>query len=1658
MALIQQYLQYFNWNYLFIVFAVFGLIGGIVALIRGIRHTVAKYIVDGILIVLLLAYIKQLAILVGDINLSSLNYAFTVQGVSYPLTTVNLFVINVIEGSGLVSSASDPALVQLGLSLVQSIIGLAVMVVGILIIVILLGPILGDIFRLIFGAIFSSSEKREKKEKVKKHRFASFLVALVCGSVIGALLLSPLTAAANSISRTAIEINNAQDNGELSEDQFGEYQDLIDLFAAYQDSQVFAAMTLGTGNEADALDTKIMDQVTYMTISGTKIYISSEVTNLIEMLSTVASSVSYDGTDLNIDFTAASSPDTIQSLLDGLGNWQILMELLPIAVEIGLNGADTSSYDFDLDFSDIDWSDSLTDISTIYEKFYDAGLVEEYVLPMLKNEAVPDAFLLDYTQKDSMKALVEAVGDSELISTSLSEILSGFAKQTAIEQGIDYISTDITKYDAIDWGDELANTVEFAYDLGRLLDLTSINSETMDGLTETLTDALNDSGKLENVKSLICGGSISFEATADLPADLVEGFDGLLNSAITTSGIIDISGMLKSVLGSVDGINDYIDQTTLYKVCDDIGESNDLAGEVGIMIDAIPELKKIADDGLDLENDVDGSVDTIRSILDIVKDSEIISGILPGMIKSILSDSQFEDLFYGLTVDDFDFECLDTNGDSQLIPEVENLLDVISLTLNLTDTLSDESLDTNAKLDNIDTGDLKTILTALVSSQIINPERRIDGTDTVVKNTNFNNLLTSMLGDDSITSTGLAVPSDITDMDWLGDGTLDNPGEISRLCDVFDTLIQYKDFFLSESGMNLEDIDGAMISDIFGSLGRSELLSSSLSDILNQQIAPMLSGLGISIDFNDVTDWEAEGSALGTVVDRLNEIGTADIASIDWAGLDPDQINSILTALSETQMLSIQQDDDGFYVDMFGQLAYTLIEKAGMTDMVGDSLSADTFSSVENKYTGELKDDFNWTKNIVDSTYTLNGTDALGDPTTEEVAIRIDTEGEIYNICNIFDEVGKIDLDDLGGAGITGDQLSSLLKAIEKSDLFSASVPYFINYAIDQIPAISIGTDSIDLGLANPDYLLSATDSEIDEEIDKLATLYSAFTDGTMTDLVPSDPQNFTSDQIATLEDILSEIADSKIFNTVRSGDDYSLYTELFASVIHATTLDEMITGADAATAKEKLLPLIADIDNWTFDTTMDSAAREAYTGSAILNFTKVIRIIADEGISTVSLTNPGDIDEGAISDMLKAINSSEVLHPAISQFFDKIFTSMNMDSYLEIDGSQYRVINTNVYTDYSAESIDFWDGEIDALVTLFVNIKNISGAGLDFTNIEFGGAGISMYDFIGPIDDMRLLDDCKEYIIYNMLSSGGNTFITQYIREIDAASAQYGSSDAKAYTIKKLLMPLGHTQEYLVEQCSILDGFISTFTNIKDADFSDGAAFSSVVYQLMMNTFYLEYDSVADKTTYVRGYLAQELVSSMLSEKLGAVDPADAAFFNSFFYADSAYENDYYYFNIIEARGLEGVASLSSIGAYGDAGFNDALTSAFTLMGRAIDSTSEYDALVDVDADKKNALLNQTEDKLTLDLYKNQDSADRLLNSRLAIKLFNHYADDVAILGGKTIADCIVEWNALVDTPVAFVAAVHRAPTEDDKIDFQNGSFEENGDAFITALGYLAA
>ena len=157
---------------------------------------------------------------------------------------------------------------------------------------------------------------------------------------------------------------------------------------------------------------------------------------------------------------------------------------------------------------------------------------------------------------------------------------------------------------------------------------------------------------------------------------------------------------------------------------------------------------------------------------------------------------------------------------------------------------------------------------------------------------------------------------------------------------------------------------------------------------------------------------------------------------------------------------------------------------------------------------------------------------------------------------------------------------------------------------------------------------------------------------------------------------------------------------------------------------------------------------------------------------------------------------------------------------------------------------------------------------------------------------------------------------------------------------------------------------------------------------------------------------------------------------------------------NAVEINGIEGLLRLAAaFDISGGSRDNKAIESAFALMGRN-DATFGLESIASSDSNKK-ILRHHVEEKIYsnakgYEVYRTFDDADvALANSRIAIELFERYADKIVIKEApritlKTFIGYLINGNAFLHI------------TGDPACDYRNNAFENIGEKLVEALTSL--
>lgn len=1673
------------WLYVAVGIVVFALYEGLLGLWKGIYKTTTKYLVIGGITLCLVFMMPQLVNYIASFDISTFGGGFdlAIGENVYHFGVLDDVLAQILIDLDLVSSTTSAYLYTSAIALAHTLISYVLFFVLMLLNIFFVGPLLSTILYhcLIKFFIPKSWRKKVKQKNVlkevqkgeveevlphkkkKRHllRPVSFLEGTVCGLVVFALFLSPLTSIVGLVSRQDEAYNKLEENGVID----AQVKDIADLIMSYDESILYKTLTLGSSDAEKALDSKVMSYVTATTINGVAYNFGEELNTLLSLLPIVAENLEL--VDGNLVFNTASllSGTTVVSIINGLSSSNLLMNLLPALISIATSEVDISFGNTKLNFDDVDWSTQLTALGSIYQSLYDASLLDGLI-------SGSNTLTLDLSKKSEIKTVIKNTFNDKnnVITKNLPLLMAYFGNTLVSESGIQIFSTNIEDYKNIHYGDTLAVLVDFLFAVGEVcfgdtngdgkldIDLSQLSSIT-EKIMEVINNADTSSRDYKLLKAALVGGEVTAENGEE------EIYDGLLSSELIqgsegSKGVISFENIMNSMISSNPDLAGLLTPKIVMIVDEYIKDPK----EIGRIIDVLPYVNRFSS-GVDLSNSED--IDAIKDLLNDFEDSKLVTELIPEVVSTVLTQAaDFEDMLFGIKLDWLDFECRDESGKSHVIEELKKLLDVVSDALSLSECITGGDGTVSSIFNNLDTDKLKNVLVNLLENKIINPERVIDGVGKV-KNYNFNTLIQGLLGQDSIKDAGIVIPSDISSIVWYEkDSSGNESGEVINLVRAINVLKQ--NLFLIEGSIDFDTLvaNKNSLTDLFVAIGNSKLLSSSLPKILNDKVGPQINEIfgavsSVSINFNNVDDWGREGQALVNIIEKISTLGI-DFSNIDWSVLTEDNINDLLASIASCSLFGVHKNEQGIYEDTFGILLETLIEKANLSSIMEGELDSALFTSIKDKFTGELKVGSITTDPVYKNPYWVGTSSDGSDSEIKKISAMI-------GVLNTKEPGSDQSILEKVSSGVVdANNLKTVLNAILNTRTFKDLIPGAINKAVKDIKIFEGSTYVVSLDLIN-----ATTSTCTSENIDSLCDLYAKFKDGTFDSLF-SDGTSFTNTQIKELASLLNSLANNPLFSSPKANKTYSLFTELMSAIIFKINMASRVTGSnDESVARNLLLPLVdninfiaidSEIDGWGTEIDKDDvsfnynykSAIEKAGNSEILRILTLLKVLSANSLTLSGLDNITSLSSSAIVAVFDTINHSHLLHRAVPSVFDEIMNSMKISSYITVKGEASETLDVKVHLSSSSEDIAYWSNEIEALGELYRALMNGASGSLDFRDIDIGGNGFKLYDYIGPIDKLNTFAKYKHAIVFNLLYQEDGSGPLKYVR---------GSTyKDKANYIKNYFFSSAYAGDstYLKAQCSAIDGLINAINdgfgsfdleNTDDQSNVDGII--TLLNKLVLDT-YADIQVSGDKITFTRSYFAQEMVSGFISDFFARDFSDMSSFFSTFFRGEVRSFNDFYNLNAVEIKGIEGLLRLAAaFDTSGGSRNDEAIKSAFALMGRSKDSFE----LESINSSNSNdeILRHYVEDKIYTkakgyEVYRTHDDASATLaNSRIAIELFERYADKIVIKEEETLPyPPYVSQKITLKT--FMVSLIEGTPA----CDYRNNPFEIIGEKLVAALTSL--
>lgn len=903
--------------------------------------------------------------------------------------------------------------------------------------------------------------------------------------------------------------------------------------------------------------------------------------------------------------------------------------------------------------------------------------------------------------------------------------------------------------------------------------------------------------------------------------------------------------------------------------------------------------------------------------------------------------SKEKDYFFGLTPYDFNFEdadfLTDLKGLITLSPKLKKLYDNLNNN-SLTRVEQLEALDTdtlrpflniaaNSKLLNSDkiagaTGketsniNVQKVLTKLFS---MNP---------------FNKLNIEVPDLSKVTNWG--------DGTKHKEGELVN-GEIDALCSIIEDVQKNKELFndllnnrtkLNRDTLKLllKDLDTSnernALFDLLSDAYQSEVIRPTALEVSLKMADKFLSKYNIPYSLNDLRNYVYDEKNntkivediknLKDLVPLLNTINyhcllndyralrdRKQVEKYYFQTIDLDTINAVVTAIVKTntyQYLSDSNHDDQTFdgrKDILCEVFYALCKKFNVFDR-NRIIIPDFSSQVLNPMTyGE-----GWS----DSTtkVTLNVVDHNWDNTDTKRTMDYDVtrSGAIMSILQGFKLVQDSDISTLLHKHMPTYHPNGFLasdgsvdpyfnaKALANDRYFRNLIyiygPYVLEDAINYIDQLPAGSKRL-IDYINWDLL---TDTNTDgsfvfssEDVIKEATTLFEFAKGlkklglrNLKDIA-KNLNRLTPTQLSTIQDMIKNVADSKLLTSTRRGKNLSLVSKAASSLVEyaiqkkprlAAGLRIVTLDDNSNTNIKSLEAMLKSVDEagWKNELSLYADMLGAIQGIAI----KDTKNLYAAGRNYTNLHTLSEL-----------VNRSSMLHKAPIGAIKVAMRKLNLNQYLEYDLDLYHHLTT------SNKDVEYWQKVYDTALDLVYNdegFRNLVGNDLNnLKDIKIDETSTSFLYYLGNVD---LMKSNRSYFVYNaIVKVAGEDHVKKFLRKADNAPE---GENAYAYQIENLffqnqkLFKNGKMDKALaLADTKKLDAVLKTVVN-KISAFKNATNIDDIYNAIKDENgrvnFFTELTSdtitLDENGTLVRGDFASELVAGIIETMLSNSNLSD--------------------------------------------------------------------------------------------------------------------------------------------------------------------------------------
>jgi hypothetical protein len=1009
------------------------------------------------------------------------------------------------------------------------------------------------------------------------------------------------------------------------------YNEIMMFVDTYNDSAF--AQTLFSWSITDnglSIDTALMDYVSGQDIDAYRLTLANELGSVVDIAATLLGSGAIDSTFSTIDTSLLLTEDVVTNLVSALTGSALIMKILPIAVTIGLNADEVSSY-LDPSLIELDglvWEDELENIGEVFKGVIRSGILTPILNGNTDSTALIQA-IFSPTAAPEINQILENLDESPLLSQVIPAVLFKLVEDEIAAGGPQgglgfstFLPTNWADYQSIQFGSELGYIYDLVYQLNAEIDgffdlilptsqlplplgrrqvdepsspsIVDVLRDQFDLFVEILLGEVNSSwqpinnnpvsGKSINRRSLLDSDLIMIGLPSIVENLLLPSLTGLAGENFDDTDLTDLiedfnNGSLGEVRLNYKGefagifsiLNAVIENETLVSLIQpEPGESLDI---LGLLADA--DFRK------GLKTDLIPTLDR----------SQIIFSVVPGILESTLTGATFNDFLslISLTTEDLNFEF------TSLSRELIIVIDMMGYAINVIDA-SDDLVN---QFDNV-AFDLIGLLDNIYLSDIINKNPNTNN-----KTTNYNQIIKGIftlvdgLGIDEadidagfnlVTSVGQENGWSTTYIDTNNNDKLDaldtvsfagenyhlinflknalDSGLLDISGDIFDALND-----LTSGSEDLNDPNVSILYKIFAYADRSEIISASFGGILDNLFGTMggLIDSNLGTTFRNVTSWTEEGSNLIFLVKQITNF-SGGIDNIDFLNSDVAILEEVLQGLAASNIFSKPNGTYVFPDFLLNQLKDIPSLSAYFLDPIPYLVAYD--NDPTNAYT-IVTQDFYQVSNQVSTRTNWYGIKTLivDGQSVPILDANGDLQyeyvgGEIENIINFINELQSISIDDFtSGTGIDGTIIRNVMLPLNDAPSLRVLI-YNIFESIFSDGNIDFGT--VSFSNTNTLIFLEVDQNERANQIEDIADLLDTIASMGLYGVGNFDLFDETTSPYELVDDLLNILNNSLLFNPLESNG-MTIFEESYQFLL-TTALDTFTCDTSTCAAPEQEL------------------------------------------------------------------------------------------------------------------------------------------------------------------------------------------------------------------------------------------------------------------------------------------------------------------------------------------------------------------------------------------------------------------------------------------------------------------------------------------------------